>query len=87
VELPIQITVDGGYHDFGTFSSGIAGLPRIVTLDDFSIKTASGKSKGGDDVVEAGELSMTIMARTYRYKPGATASGSITSDSKKKGKK
>jgi type IV pilus assembly protein PilO len=74
VELPIQITVNGGYHDFGTFSSGIAGLPRIVTLDDFSITKKASKKSGTDDV-DAGELSMTIMARTYRYKPGAVAKG------------
>lgn len=83
VELPIQITVGGGYHDFGTFSSGIAGLPRIVTLDDFSIKNSSRKSNAGDDV-EVGELSMTIMAKTYRYKPGVVAK---PAESKSKGKK
>lgn len=69
VELPILITVGGGYHDFGTFSSGIAGLPRIVTLDDFSIKKVQKRASADD--VGGGELAMTIMARTYRYKPGA----------------
>jgi type IV pilus assembly protein PilO len=85
VELPIQLTVDGGYHDFGTFSSGIAGLPRIVTLDDFSIKPVEQKSSKADDVAEAGVLSMTIMARTYRYKPGVDAS-TEPETSKSKGK-
>lgn len=85
VELPIQITVGGGYHDFGTFSSGIAGLPRIVTLDDFSIKKGPSKAASGDDA-GPGELSMTIMARTYRYKPGAVAKAETNSKSKK-GKK
>ncbi|HSB96472.1 MAG TPA: type 4a pilus biogenesis protein PilO, partial [Spongiibacteraceae bacterium] len=37
VELPISIEVTGTYHDFGTFVSGIAGLPRIVTLHDFKM--------------------------------------------------
>lgn len=87
VELPIQLTVDGGYHDFGTFSSGIAGLPRIVTLDDFSIKpaTKTAKNKNSDDVAEAGELSMSIMARTYRYKPAEEVVAPPPT-SKKKGK-
>ncbi|HUH37762.1 MAG TPA: type 4a pilus biogenesis protein PilO [Spongiibacteraceae bacterium] len=58
VELPIQISVKGGYHDLGAFVSGISGLPRIVTLHDFKI------SDGG----AAGVLSMNITARTYRYK-------------------
>lgn len=57
VELPIEIQVRGGYHDLGSFVSGVASLPRIVTLHDFTIKpTASG-----------GMLAMTITAKTYRY--------------------
>lgn len=58
VELPINISVTGAYHDLGSFASGVAGLPRIVTLHDFSI------TPGGN----AGQLSMRIQARTYRYK-------------------
>jgi type IV pilus assembly protein PilO len=59
VELPINIQVTGSYHDFGTFVSGIAGLPRIVTLHNFTIAS---------DVKNPGVLSMTIAAKTYRYK-------------------
>lgn len=59
VELPIRIEVQGGYHEFGAFVSGIAGMPRIVTLHDFDIQT----SKDG-----AALLNMTINAKTYRYK-------------------
>lgn len=60
IELPIQIAVVGGYHDLATFVSGVASLPRIVTLHDFEIKPAEG---------EAGStrLSMSILAKTYRY--------------------
>jgi type IV pilus assembly protein PilO len=58
VELPININVKGGYHDLGGFASGVAGLPRIVTLHDFAI------TPGGN----SGELSMRIQAKTYRYK-------------------
>lgn len=58
VELPININVKGAYHDLGAFTSGVAGLPRIVTLHDFAITR-------GDN---AGQLSMRIQARTYRYK-------------------
>lgn len=59
VELPIQIQVRGNsYHDLGGFVSGIAGMPRIVTLHDFEIKpTADSRS-----------LSMSILAKTYRYR-------------------
>lgn len=38
VELPIDVKVVGGYHDFGSFVSSLAGLPRIVTLHDFVIQ-------------------------------------------------
>ena len=68
VELPISIEVTGSYHDFGTFVSGIAGLPRIVTLHNFKIAPAN-KSSGGKDADTApGVLSMSISAKTYRYK-------------------
>jgi type IV pilus assembly protein PilO len=59
IELPIQITVVGAYHDLATFASGVASLPRIVTLHDFQIKP-----------VEPGntqKLRMSILAKTYRY--------------------
>ena len=57
VELPINIVVTGGYHDFGAFVSGIAGLPRIVTLHDYTIEQAGGNM-----------LRLSINAKTYRYK-------------------
>ena len=59
VELPISIQASGSYHDLGAFISGMAGLPRIVTLHDFKI-TGSGNN--------ANDLKMSIIAKTYRYK-------------------
>jgi len=59
VELPITIKAEGSYHDLGAFISGMAGLPRIVTLHDFEI-TAKGKNSN--------ELDMKILAKTYRYR-------------------
>lgn len=58
VELPIKIEVRGGYHDLGGFVSGIAGMPRIVTLHDYDIKERQNESL----------LEMKILAKTYRYK-------------------
>ncbi|MGD9660914.1 MAG: type 4a pilus biogenesis protein PilO [Porticoccaceae bacterium] len=58
VELPIKIVALGGYHDFGSFVSGIAGLPRIVTLHDYSISSPE----------DSRLLQFEIMAKTYRYK-------------------
>ena len=59
IELPINISVEGGYHEFGAFVSGVAGMPRIVTLHDFSISENSR---------ESGLLTMNVVAKTYRYK-------------------
>ncbi|KPW95605.1 type 4a pilus biogenesis protein PilO [Pseudomonas syringae] len=59
IELPIQITVVGGYHDLATFVSGVASLPRIVTLHDFEIKPVDPKVPT--------KLRMSILAKTYRY--------------------
>ena len=62
VELPINIRVQGKYHDLGNFVSGVASLPRIVTLHDFSIKPSK----------ESDTLDMEILARTYRYNEKGT---------------
>lgn len=55
-ELPIQISMVGSYHQFGDFVSGIAALPRIVTLHNISLKDVKG-----------GKLQMDVQAKTYRY--------------------
>jgi type IV pilus assembly protein PilO len=57
--LPIRIRVIGKYHEFGDFVSGVAALPRIVTLHNISIKK---RGKKGD-----GLLVMDMTAKTYRY--------------------
>ena len=59
IELPIQITVTGGYHDLATFVSGVAGLPRIVTLHDFDLAPVNSEL--------GAKLRMSILAKTYRY--------------------
>ena len=55
-ELPISIKVKGGYHEFGSFVSGLAALPRIVTVHDINIAP-----------LEGGMLTMDLTAKTYRY--------------------
>jgi len=59
VELPIAISASGSYHDLGAFISGMASLPRIVTLHDFKISSKNSN---------ANNLKMEIVAKTYRYK-------------------
>jgi type IV pilus assembly protein PilO len=55
-ELPIRMRVTGRFHEFATFASNVAALPRIVTLHDIVITGASG-----------GMLTMELTAKTYRY--------------------
>ncbi len=59
IELPIQISVVGSYHDLATFVSGVASLPRIVTLHDFELKPV--------DSENSSVIRMSVMAKTYRY--------------------
>jgi len=63
-ELPIDIKVIGDYHGFGSFVSGVAALPRIVTLHDFVIAWPQDNEK---ELKALGLLKMNITAKTYRY--------------------
>ena len=58
-ELPIKLRYTGNYHDLGRFVSGIAALPRIVTLHDIDIKPAEKDSTNN--------LTLDVTAKTYRY--------------------
>lgn len=55
-ELPIDIKISGSYHDIGAFTSDIANLPRIVTLNNMSL--VAGKE---------GNLTLDAVAKTFRY--------------------
>lgn len=57
-EMPINIRVIGNYHEFGDFVSGVAALPRIVTLHNIKIGRVSPTST---------TLAMDLTAKTYRY--------------------
>ena len=82
-ELPIKIRLTGSYHQMGEFVSGIAALPRIVTLHDIKIKP---DTKDAYDV-----LSFELTAKTFRYLDDAEVAaekGKDAASSKgKKGKK
>jgi len=58
-ELPIKLRYTGSYHELGRFVSGIAALPRIVTLHDIDIKPA--------DKDSTSNLTLDVTAKTYRY--------------------
>ncbi len=58
-EYPIKLKVTGHYHEFAEFISGVAALPRIVTVQDIAI--APSDPKGGI------KLTMELTAITYQY--------------------
>jgi len=58
-EKPITISLSGGYHEVANFVSGVAALPRIVTLHDINITPDSGTNYD--------QLTLEVTAKTYRY--------------------
>jgi type IV pilus assembly protein PilO len=72
IEQPIAIQATGDYHAFGTFVSGIAALPRIVTLHDFNIVATENKEKKSD----VPQVNYEIKAKTYRYVGSDSATAS-----------
>jgi type IV pilus assembly protein PilO len=58
-EKPITISLVGGYHEIANFVSGVAALPRIVTLHDINI------SPDGPENYD--QLTLEVTAKTYRY--------------------
>jgi type IV pilus assembly protein PilO len=66
-ELPINIKVFGQYHEFGDFISGLAALPRIVTIHNVHIEPAGTGRRGAK---RNGRLTLQATAKTYRYLDG-----------------
>ncbi|MGD8841180.1 MAG: type 4a pilus biogenesis protein PilO [Gammaproteobacteria bacterium] len=60
-ELPISLEVSGSFHQLGTFISGIAALPRIVTISDMKLEPFN------EDDPTSSKLKMSATAKTYRY--------------------
>ena len=56
-EKPIELVMDGDYHQFGLFASEVAALPRIVTLHNIKLTPDS----------DSGKMTMNASAKTYRY--------------------
>lgn len=85
-EKPIKIIAHGSYRELATFVSDIAGLPRIVTINDIDLKPGEKNDN----------LRMEAMVRTYRYlddsvdapaaTPAAGAGPAAGTDAKKGGK-
>ena len=84
-EQPINIKVTGDYHAFGAFVSGVSALPRIVTLHDFTIAVDAREHDlaacgGRADDGGAPVLTMSILAKTYRYNDKSGVGAKPTTD-------
>jgi len=66
-ELPIKIRLTGSYHEFGEFVSGVAALPRIVTLHDIEISQDKGRGSTRGTAAPSDDLVLDVTAKTYRY--------------------
>jgi type IV pilus assembly protein PilO len=94
-EIPISIEVTGKYDELGLFVSGLAALPRIVTVHDVIIvpidskkdkgKDKNSKEKNNQAEVRPGEMVMTAIVKTYNESSGAPPEE--TGNKKKKIKK
>jgi type IV pilus assembly protein PilO len=80
-ELPISIRLTGGYHEMGKFASGIAALPRIVTLHDIEITPPPGRG-----TADPTELVLNVTAKTYRYLDVEEQASEDEADDKSTGK-
>lgn len=67
-EEPITLRLVGTYHQFGTFISGVASLPRVVilTMHDVSLTPQTPVGKGGQPAA-GGLLVLQGTVKTYRY--------------------
>jgi type IV pilus assembly protein PilO len=74
-ELPITVDVNGNYHNLGQFVSGVAALPRIVTIHDIKLTVS-------DNVTR--RLKMSATAKTYRYLDDEEIAAGTSSAKKKK---
>lgn len=66
-EKPIALKMRGTYHQFGTFISGVASLPRVVilTMHDVALQPIAGSQRGA--VSDGSELQLEGTVKTYRY--------------------
>lgn len=82
IEQPIQIIGLGDYHQFGSFVSGIAALPRIITMHNFEIKNPQ------PSLDRMPELQLVLQTKTYRAKSAEeVAASEAKKDNKKDNKK
>ncbi len=66
-ELPIALQVTGTFHELAKFISGVAALPRIVTIHNMTLIPLKADEKNSSSSSGKQKLKMTSTAKTYRY--------------------
>jgi len=66
-EIPNRIELVGGYHEMGTFVSGIAALPRIVTIEEIQVQPLNFDRNKPEAGYDSDQLKMNAVVKTYRY--------------------
>lgn len=68
-EKPIQLRMVGTYHEFGTFISKVASLPRVVilTMHDVSLRPSTVNAGRNATPAVGGTLTLEGTVKTYRY--------------------
>ena len=88
-EKPIQLKMLGTYHQFGTFISGVASLPRVVilTMHDVSLRPVkgTGSAPNAPAIASGGQLSLEGTVKTYRYVDDDEAAAAQAAAAPKKG--
>jgi type IV pilus assembly protein PilO len=81
---PISLKMQGTYHQFGTFISSVASLPRVVilTMHNVSLKPVGGSK----NAPPGGQLMLEGTVQTYRYLGDEEPKGNGKSAKKKGGK-
>lgn len=74
IEQPIRIAALGEYHQFGSFISGLAALPRIITMHDFEVSNPQPTL----DVLP--ELNLVLQTKTYRSKEATSEDDTVAAD-------
>jgi len=62
-EQPIELRINGSYHDLGAFAGDLAGMARIVTLNNIALETTGRDGKP----LPSGTLQLNATAKTFRY--------------------
>lgn len=84
-EKPIQLKMLGTYHQFGTFISGVASLPRVVILTMHDVSLRPVKAGPNTALATGGQLTLEGTVKTYRYVDDEEAAAAQAAAGPKKG--